>query len=132
MCIPAHSSVRHSLKRLLVMAENDGSGPDWYHAAFELVQDTPYSFASPEEFSSQRNRGRPDSPLFLLNHWIEKVTPSPGDADKVNRYDVLLRRGLEFEQVRRNIPNLVAINFYARGDLLQVVDTLNGVEAPRP
>jgi hypothetical protein len=28
--------------------------------------------------------------------------------------------------VRGHIPNLVAVNFYRRGDLMRAVDTLNG------
>ena len=33
------------------------------------------------------NRGSVNSPLFLLNHWIERVNPSPGLAAKVNERD---------------------------------------------
>jgi hypothetical protein len=115
-------------ERLLVMAENDGSGPDWYHAGFELTQETPYSFKSAGEFSCRPNRGRPDSPLFLLNHWIERVTPSPTDADAVNRYDVLLKRALTCQSQRGMTANLVAVNFYARGDVMKVVQMLNGID----
>ena len=114
-------------RRLLVMAENDGSGPDWYHPGFEFTQETPYSFGSPAEFSCEPNRGRPDSRLFLLNHWIEGVMPSPADAEAVNRYEVLLRRALLCESRRGLVPNLLAVNFYSLGDVLRVADTLNGV-----
>jgi hypothetical protein len=116
-------------QRLLIMAENDGSGPAWYHDGFELTQETPYSFRSAEEFNCDPHRGRPDSPLFQLNHWIERVTPLPSDAEQVNRHDVLLRRALKCQGQRNMIPNLVAVNFYQRGDLLGVVRTLNGVDA---
>ena len=30
----------------------------------------------------------------------------------------------------RRRPNIVAVDFYAHGDLLEVVDELNGVEEP--
>src|SRR5687768_15677212 len=35
-------------KRILVMAENDNGGGSipWYHDGFELMQETPYTFAS--------------------------------------------------------------------------------------
>ena len=29
--------------------------------------------------------------------------------------------------MRDHVPNLVAVNFYRRGDVFRVVDTLNGV-----
>jgi hypothetical protein len=119
-------------QRMLVMAENDGSGPAWYHPGFVLTQETPYSFASAEELSCRPNRGLPDSPLFQLNHWIEKLTPSVADAEELNRFDVLLRRALFCQQERAMIPNLVAVNFYSRGELLRAVDVLNGVTAPAP
>ena len=114
-------------QRMLVMAENDGSGPAWYHPGFVLTQETPYSFASAEDLSCRPNRGLPDSPLFQLNHWIEKLTPSIADAEELNRFDVLLPRALACQRERGMIPNLVAVNFYARGDLLRAVDVLNGV-----
>ena len=31
------------------------------------------------------------------------------------------------QRERRHLPNLVAVNFYRRGDVFRVVDTLNGV-----
>jgi hypothetical protein len=124
---PTMRQMIESGKRLLVMAENDGSGPDWYHGAFELTQETPYKFITPADFSCRENRGRADSPLFLVNHWIEKVTPSLADAEQVNRFDVLLKRVVDCQTERQRVPNLVAVNFYSRGDLLQVVDALNGI-----
>jgi hypothetical protein len=116
-------------ERLLVMAENDASGPDWYHPGFELTQETPYSFASPAEFSCESNRGLPESPLFQLNHWIEKVMPSPGDAEVVNEFEFLLKRALGCQAERGMFPNLVAVNFYEIGDVMRVVDVLNGIGA---
>jgi hypothetical protein len=114
-------------QRILIMAEHDGSGPAWYHPGFELTQETPYSFRSPEALSCRPNRGLPESPLFQLNHWIERVTPSPADAETLNRYDFLLRRALQCQTERSRMPNLLAVNFYALGDVLRVADTLNGV-----
>lgn len=113
-------------ERVLVMAEEDASGVDWYQQGFELTQETPFKFESPEEFSCKLNRGERTSPLFLLNHWIEKATPAPGDADKVNAFDFLLERARRCEKQRGMLPNLVAVNFYDRGRVLEVVDELNG------
>lgn len=112
---------------LVVMTESGAAGPPWLHSAWELMQETPYAFRTPADFSCAESRGRPDSPLFLLNHWIHKVTPSPADADSVNAYDVLLRRALECQMERGRVPNFVAVNFYDRGNVLAVVDALNGI-----
>lgn len=96
-------------------------------AGFELAQETPFSFASAEEFSCVESRGRGDSPLFLLNHWIEDLTPSPADAEEVNARALLLARAEQCRAERDRLPNLVAVNFYGLGDVFEVVDVLNGV-----
>lgn len=114
-------------ERLLVLVENAGGAAPWYHAGFELAQETPFSFASAEEFSCAESRGRGDSPLFLLNHWIEDLTPSPADAEEVNARALLLARAEQCRDERDRLPNLVAVNFYGLGDLFEVVDVLNGV-----
>jgi hypothetical protein len=114
-------------ERLLVLVEKAGGATPWYHAGFELAQETPFSFASPEEFSCAESRGRGESPLFLLNHWIEDLTPSPADAEEVNARALLLARAEQCREGRERLPNLVAVNFYGLGDVFEVVDVLNGV-----
>ncbi|MGZ4233881.1 MAG: hypothetical protein ACXVVQ_20970, partial [Solirubrobacteraceae bacterium] len=74
------------------------------------------------------NRGGTRAPLFLLNHWVDtSPAPRPSLADIVNDRTALLRRALTCEQIRHRIPNLVAVDFYRRGDLFGVVNALNGV-----
>jgi hypothetical protein len=53
--------------------------------------------------------------------------PKPSDAQAVNAYDPLLRRVRRCEQIRDHFANLIAVNFYRRGDAFRVADTLNGV-----
>jgi len=119
-------------KRLLVLVENDTrGGPPWYHEGFELTQETPYVFHSLDDLrppqSCRHNRGSVNSPLFLLNHWIERVNPSPGLAAKVNERDLVVRRGRRCAAERGLVPNIVAVDFYDEGDLLGAVDILNGL-----
>jgi len=67
-----------------------------------------------------------------MNHWIETTpTPLPSNAEEVNAYDVLLARATACRKQRRMIPNLVVVDFYRSGDLIRVVDALNGVEQPQ-
>jgi hypothetical protein len=119
-------------RRLLVLVEEQArGGPAWYHEGFELTQETPYVFHSVEELeppaSCRRNRGSPYSPLFLMNHWIERVNPSPGLAAQVNARDLLVRRGRRCAKARGLVPNIVAVDFYDEGGVLEAVDALNGV-----
>jgi len=113
-------------QRVVVMAENNTAGVAWYHPAFEVMQETPYGFKDPSEFSNRPNRGGTKGSLLLLNHWIESVpSPKPSDAAIVNAHDALMKRIVAFRRERGRLPNLVAVDFYATGDMLAVVRELN-------
>ncbi|MBZ5740720.1 hypothetical protein [Nocardioides mangrovi] len=115
--------------RLVVLMENHGGGDrlPWLIQGFDVVQDTPFLFASPDDFTCEPNRGDPDAPLFLVNHWIDQKRNVPQNAALVNARDVLLPRLRECEEERGQLPSFVAVDYYDRGDLLDVVDELNGV-----
>jgi len=128
---PTLGEMVESDQRVLVLAENNAEGVPWYHLSTEVYQETPYRFLDPSEFSNQPNRGGTAGSLLLMNHWIETTpTPLPSNAEIVNAYDFLLERARACRKHRRMIPNLVAVDFYRSGDLMRVVDALNGVEQP--
>ncbi len=123
--------------RVLFLAEKKAGAEPWYHLAYEsIVEDTPYTFRGAKPLldpagiaaTCEPNRGPEGAPLFLVNHWVSTdPTPRPSDAETVNARGRLLRRLRECERIRGHLPNLVAVNFYRRGDLFGVVDTLNGI-----
>jgi hypothetical protein len=118
-------------ERVLVMSENAGGSPDWYHPGFELTQETHFRAESPEEMNCAPNRGQTDSPLFQLNHFISPVSVSL--TETVNEFDFFLNRALQCQEERGLMPNIVAVNYYRTGDVIDVVDALNGVGAdPSP
>jgi hypothetical protein len=113
-------------QRVLVMAENNSAGVPWYHPAFEVLQETPYSFKDPSEFSNRPNRGGTGGSLLLMNHWIETTPlPKPSNAAIVNAHDALMARIKACERERHHIVNLVAVDFYQVGDLVPVTHELN-------
>jgi hypothetical protein len=124
-------------QRVLFLAENHAGGAPWYHPAYEAItQETPYTFKRPEKLidagepaaTCRENRGVVTAPLFLFNHWVSTdPVPLPSHASQVNAYDPLMARLRECERIRHHLPNLVAVNFYRRGDVLRAVDTLNGI-----
>jgi hypothetical protein len=127
-------------KRLFVMAEEDNGGGEypWYHAGFELAQETPYTFDSPDALevkaSCDPNRGEPQNLLFQLNHWVEKVPRSPDTAAVVNDPEFLISRARRCEKIRGRIPNIVAVDYYDQGDVVEAAQVLNGIplnEKPR-
>jgi hypothetical protein len=124
-------------QRVVFLAENQAGAEAWYHLAYETItQETPYSFTKAAQLTEQRrlratcepNRGPAEAPLFLVNHWITTdPVPLPSNAATVNAYDRLLKRTRECQRLRKHLPNLVAVDFYRRGDLFRVVHTLNGL-----
>jgi hypothetical protein len=117
----------------VILGEHDTGGLAWYHPAFEMLQETPYTFHAPAEFSCKRNRGGMASPLFLINHWIETTpAPRPSNAQLVNAEAVLLRRARECERARGKRPNVIAVDFAATGDVVRAAAVLNGLEKPLP
>ena len=76
------------------------------------------------------NRGTPTSPLFEVNHFVTPAgsAPTAATAKVVNSFDVLWPRVANCATQRNKFPNLVAVNFYNQGDLLAVVNKLNGTD----
>jgi hypothetical protein len=124
-------------RRVLFLAENRAGSEPWYRPAYEsITQETPYAFSKVGQLtksanlpaSCEPNRGPGSAPMFLVNHWITTdPAPLPSNAERVNAYDPLLERTRECKRLRGHLPNLVAVDFYRRGDLFGVVDALNGV-----
>jgi hypothetical protein len=112
--------------RLVVFAQNQGGDAPGLLDAFKEMGETPYSFHSAADFSCVPNRGLGKAPpLFLLNHWVDDPNLRAAAA-MVNEFDVLGARATRCEHERGHIPNFVAVNFAEVGDLLRVVDDLNG------
>ena len=124
-------------RRVVFLAENHAGGASWYRPAYRsITEETPYTFTKVRKLtasdelaaSCKPNRGPERAPLFLVNHWISTdPVPLISNAAKVNAYEPLLARLRECQRIRHHLPNLVAVNFYRTGDLLKVVDALNGV-----
>ncbi|MFC1799775.1 hypothetical protein ACFL2Z_02555 [Candidatus Eisenbacteria bacterium] len=118
-------------EQVLVMTENESAGVAWIHPAFEVMQETPYRFHDPSEFSCEPNRGGTGGSLLLMNHWIETApAPQPRNAEIVNAHDFLLSRARRCEKERGMLPNIIAVDFYRTGALIEVARTLNGVDSP--
>ncbi len=115
-------------QRVYAFIESGLPGVDWLRPAYPTMRETPYSFHKADEFSCNANRGGNTGSLFLLNHWIETTpTPKPSNAAIVNAYPFLLKRAEECAAERHHMVNIVAVDFYRTGDLLRVVNRLNGV-----
>jgi hypothetical protein len=132
---PTLREMIQSGKRVVVMAEHDSGGVDypWYLDAWTLFQDTPYDFKDDADLMSKRscklNRGTRHSPMLLINHWLEKINPSPEEAKRINDRKILRKRVLRCMRERHMLPNVIAVNFHDQGHVLEVVKELNGIPA---
>jgi hypothetical protein len=124
-------------QRLVVMAENDADHISWYPLAYgDALQETPFQFRKAAELtdssqladSCRANRGPASAPLFLVNNWVD-TSPAPraSIAAVVNEHSTLLQRAQTCQRIRHRLPNLIAVDFYKRGDVLGVVRALNGI-----
>jgi hypothetical protein len=123
-----------SEQRLIVFTESGNPGVEWLRPTIGNIQETPYHFVTPAEFSCRPHRGGTTGSLYQLNHWIQ-TTPAPklSNAVLVNAFDVLMPRARQFVRERGHIPNIVAVDFYGTGDVFAVVDSLNGIgRTPAP
>jgi hypothetical protein len=134
---PSLRTMIDSGRRLMLLAENEAGAAPWYQLAYErLMEETPFTFppgylTNPANLpaSCEPNRGPEGAPLFLINHWVSTdPVPRPSDAEQVNAYAPLLARARTCERIRERLPNLLAVNFYKRGDVFEVADTLNGLD----
>jgi hypothetical protein len=128
---PTLRELIESDRRVLVFIESGRPGVAWLRPAFKNFQETPYSFHKVEEFSCRVNRGGDAGQLFQINHWIDTTpAPRPSNAAIVNAYPFLLARAEQCASERHHLPNVIAVDFYQTGDLLAVVNKLNGVGEP--
>ena len=110
--------------RVIVFAENvAGEDHAWYHDAFTYIQDTPFSFETLDDFSCELNRGDAEGGLFLLNHWLSPASPTAAAA--ANAEDVIAERFDECREQRGQMPNMIAVDFFSTGDLIETVAELN-------
>jgi len=113
--------------RLVVFTESEGGKPDWYHSAWDLIWDTPYSFKTSADFTCALNRGTKSNPLFLVNHWLGNPFPDIKYATEVNAKGVLGDRVTKCTTEAGRPPTFVGVDFYEVGDLFEVVRTANGL-----
>jgi hypothetical protein len=64
-------------RRLVVFDEDDGGDASWHQPGFVFVQDTRIESLLDSGTACDPGRGTPESPLFLMNHWIDRFPPRP-------------------------------------------------------
>lgn len=116
-------------ERVLVLIENNAGEEPWMHRQDELMQETPFHFSTAAALeaddSCRPNRGGTAGSLLLVNHWVD-TSPAPRKsiARVVNAPAVLGTRLERCQKERGMLPTIVAVDFYADGDVFDTVDKL--------
>lgn len=113
--------------RLVVFTDHDGHSLPWYMDVWDHAFETHFHYESVQELSCDPNRGDPDNPLFILNHFLTAPVAFPELAEQVNHNPLLWDRALGCQAEAGHLPNFVTVDFYDIGDVLAVVDALNQV-----
>ena len=117
-------------RRLIVMSEKHAGQASWLLGAYDVSQETPFTFNAISQFNCKANRGGTDKSYFIVNHWLRPDgPPDPVAASKVNSRKVLTQRLLQCITEREQIPNAVAVDFTAQGDLYKTVNQFNAAIA---
>jgi hypothetical protein len=123
---PRLTEMIESGKQLVVFANrSDVLSFPGFHGMWQNIVDVNYDHQSTATFDCQFDRGNPNGAFFLLNHFLTNVTPQPNSAASTNAYDLLYNRTIQCWQANDKRPNFVMVDFYATGDVIQVVDSLN-------
>ncbi len=115
---------------VVVMLERQGGKVPWLRPMYDFTAEVPYAYKKPSDFNCAQERGPKRGEFFLLNHWIEKPEARVSQAEKVNKYDVLLSRARRCRLERKMLPNFIAVDFANIGDVVKVANTLNRIDKP--
>jgi uncharacterized membrane protein HdeD (DUF308 family) len=129
--LPTLGDLVRANTRLVILAEKDGGSRAWYLPGFSFAQDTPLGATNAAELRCDRFRGTPDSPLFLVNHWIDTFPPSVSRNQRIGGR-VLRRRLDRCARERRLTPNLIAVDFYERTGVVGIAQRRNRRAATAP
>lgn len=130
MVDPAKPDVDDKPRRLILMSEKHAGEHPWLLGAYEVSQESPFTFTSIPQFNCNPNRGGTDKSFFIVNHWLRpNGPPDPVEAAKVNSQKTLTARLQNCIAIRGQLPNAVAVDFTAVGDLYKTVRRFNAAIA---
>ncbi len=117
-------------QRLIVMIEKNKSPYKWLLNTYKVSQETNFFYKSAAKFDCAPKRGGTGKSFFIVNHWLNTGgIPDPVEAAKTNSQATLNKRVQQCIETRGKIPNAIAVNFTASGDIFKTVRTMNAAIA---
>jgi hypothetical protein len=131
MVLPKHESDEQNPRRLIVMFEKHESPYQWLLNTYGVSEETGFTYKSAATFDcAPTKRGGTGKSLFIVNHWTQGGgLPDPIEASRTNSEATLTKRVDECITERQKLPNVLAVNFTASGDLFRTVRRLNSAIA---
>ena len=114
-------------RRLVVFTDRGGGELPWLHRVWDFCWETHFSARRREDLACAKNRGSSKNSLFIFNHFLTRPVASTKLADEVNHNPFLKKRVEECRKASGRLPNFITVDFYERGDAIEVVDELNGI-----
>jgi hypothetical protein len=115
-------------ERVIVFTDDRARTLPWHLYTYDWAWENPYAARSADELSCAEDRGARDRSLWVFNHFLTSPLASPELADMIN-HDPFFTSRVEGcrTDAGGDLPNFVTVDFYDLGDVLQVVDALNGL-----
>jgi hypothetical protein len=126
--LPSLGEMVASGRRLVLLDQGDGGEEAWFQPADAFVQGTRVSSLLTSPTACPVGSGTPESPLFQLNHWIDRFPPPATENAEVNDRETLLRRVRRCREVVGRAVNLLAVDFYERSGVVEAARELNRAE----
>ena len=114
-------------RRLVVFTDRAGGELPWLHRVWDFCWETHFSARSRKDLVCRKNRGDSNNSLFILNHFLTRPVASARLADEVNHNPFLKKRIEQCRKASGRLPNFITVDFYELGDVIAVVDELNGI-----
>ncbi|KAF9378217.1 hypothetical protein CPB97_009715 [Podila verticillata] len=135
---PTLSQMISSGKRLVSFIDSgaDATVP-WLMAEYDFVFETPYNIIKGSPYPCTIDRPKDQKkPMYVLNHFVSAqlnlgsnviTMPQPDIANVTNAAE-LTDHVSNCQKVLKQTPNFIAVDFYEKGNLLQVVAQANSVK----
>jgi hypothetical protein len=121
--LPTLGTLLERGRQLVVLGERDTGDLPWYLEAFDFIQDTPLGPRATR--SCAPSRGDDDSPILMLNHWVDDFPPRPSANARVNSKEEILARAERCERRRKLPVALIAVDHYDLGGVVAAANELN-------
>jgi hypothetical protein len=121
--LPTLGTLLERGRQLVVLGERDTGDLPWYLDAFDFIQDTPLGPRATR--SCAPSRGDADSPIFMLNHWVDAFPPRPSSNARANSSKEILARAERCERKRGLPVSLIAVDHYNLGGVVAAAVELN-------